>query len=98
MSCEGESPADVENIGPVSYYPRQGFPGYFFPYENSEGYLSPLVAVQFTRPQRKYEKRILGLKSLIAEPKHIPKGLTNSLLKSGKIILNLGNKNKILLS
>ncbi|XP_044734640.1 sodium/potassium-transporting ATPase subunit beta-2-like isoform X1 [Chrysoperla carnea] len=50
VSCEGENPADKENIGPVQYYPRQGFPGYFFPYENSEGYLSPLVAVQFTRP------------------------------------------------
>lgn len=54
VSCEGENPADKENIGPVQYYPRQGFPGYFFPYENSEGYLSPLVAVQFTRPIRKY--------------------------------------------
>lgn len=51
VSCEGESPADVENIGPVEYYPRPGFPGYFFPYENSEGYLSPLVAVKFRHPK-----------------------------------------------
>ncbi|XP_054282391.1 sodium/potassium-transporting ATPase subunit beta-2-like [Macrosteles quadrilineatus] len=51
VSCEGESPADVENIGPVEYYPKPGFPGYFFPYENSEGYLSPLVAVKFKHPR-----------------------------------------------
>lgn len=53
ISCEGENPADQENIGPVEYYPRQGFPGYYYPYENSEGYLSPLVAIHFTRPMRK---------------------------------------------
>lgn len=52
VSCEGENPADVENIGPVKYYPNRGFPGYFYPYENSEGYLSPLVAVHFERPGR----------------------------------------------
>uniref|UniRef100_A0A1L8DF34 Putative sodium/potassium-transporting atpase subunit beta-2 n=1 Tax=Nyssomyia neivai TaxID=330878 RepID=A0A1L8DF34_9DIPT len=52
VSCEGENPADIENVGPVKYYPRQGFPGYFYPYENSEGYLSPLVAVHFVRPVR----------------------------------------------
>lgn len=53
LSCEGENPADQENIGPIDYYPRQGFPGYYFPYENSEGYLSPLVAIHFTKPTRK---------------------------------------------
>lgn len=51
VSCEGENPADQENIGPISYLPRHGFPGYFYPYENSEGYLSPLVAVHFVRPR-----------------------------------------------
>lgn len=54
VSCEGENPADVENIGKVSYHPRPGFPGYFFPYENSVGYLSPLVAVRFERPKSEY--------------------------------------------
>lgn len=53
ISCEGENPADIENIGQIEYYPRQGFPGYYFPYENSEGYLSPLVAIHFTKPTRK---------------------------------------------
>lgn len=51
ISCDGENPADAEHIGAVEYVPRQGFPGYFFPYENSEGYLSPLVGVVFKRPK-----------------------------------------------
>ena len=53
VSCEGENPADQENVGPVDYLPIRGFPGYFYPYQNSEGYLSPLVAVHFQRPKRK---------------------------------------------
>ncbi|XP_014102717.1 sodium/potassium-transporting ATPase subunit beta-2 isoform X1 [Bactrocera oleae] len=52
VSCEGENPADQENIGSVNYLPIRGFPGYFYPYQNSEGYLSPLVAVHFERPKR----------------------------------------------
>ncbi|XP_001604202.1 sodium/potassium-transporting ATPase subunit beta-2 isoform X1 [Nasonia vitripennis] len=51
VSCEGENPADQENVGPINVIPRQGFPGYYYPYENSEGYLSPLVAVHFERPR-----------------------------------------------
>ncbi|XP_057339363.1 sodium/potassium-transporting ATPase subunit beta-2-like [Microplitis mediator] len=51
VSCQGENPADEENIGPVKYIPQQGFPGYYYPYENTEGYLSPLVAVHFERPK-----------------------------------------------
>lgn len=52
VSCEGETPADKEYIGQTTYYPKtfQGFPGYYFPYLNREGYLSPLVAVRFERP------------------------------------------------
>jgi sodium/potassium-transporting ATPase subunit beta len=53
VSCEGESPADVENIGPVTYIPGRGFPGYFYPYKNSEGYLSPVMAIHFERPRSK---------------------------------------------
>ncbi|CAG5048132.1 unnamed protein product [Parnassius apollo] len=51
VSCQGETPADKENIGVVKYMPYQGFPGYFFPYENAEGYLSPLVAVHLELPK-----------------------------------------------
>ncbi|XP_046734622.1 sodium/potassium-transporting ATPase subunit beta-2-like [Diprion similis] len=52
VSCEGKSPVDVENIGPIQYIPQRGFPGYYFPFTNTTGYLSPLVAVLFERPMR----------------------------------------------
>lgn len=52
LDCEGENPGDVENIGPITYYPRRDFPGYYFPSQNVKGYLSPLVAVQFNNPKR----------------------------------------------
>lgn len=59
VSCEGESPADVENLGPVHYSPRRGFPAYYFPYTNIKGYQPPVVAVQFERPKRKCCKLLL---------------------------------------
>ncbi|XP_023942956.1 sodium/potassium-transporting ATPase subunit beta-2 [Bicyclus anynana] len=51
VSCQGETPADKENIGLIRYLPHPGFPGYFYPYNNAEGYLSPLVAVHLVRPK-----------------------------------------------
>ncbi|XP_037708053.1 sodium/potassium-transporting ATPase subunit beta-2 isoform X2 [Drosophila subpulchrella] len=48
VSCEGENPADVENIKARDYYPRMGFPRYYFPFKNIHGYIPPIVAVQFT--------------------------------------------------
>ncbi|CAF4872142.1 unnamed protein product [Pieris macdunnoughi] len=51
VSCEGETPTDKENIGPITYLPYPGFPGYFYPYNNAEGYLSPLVAVHLQNPK-----------------------------------------------
>lgn len=56
VSCEGETPADVENIGTVNYIPGQYFPGYYFPYKGLP-YLSPLVAVQFKNPQCEFRKQ-----------------------------------------
>lgn len=50
VSCEGENPADVENIGSIQYIPRRGFPGYYFPYKNIDGYLQPIIAVWFEKP------------------------------------------------
>ncbi|XP_045511177.1 sodium/potassium-transporting ATPase subunit beta-2-like [Colias croceus] len=50
VSCQGETPTDQENIGPITYLPYPGFPGYFYPYNNAEGYLSPLVAVHLQSP------------------------------------------------
>jgi len=51
VSCKGENPADEEYIGPVRYSPWQGFPAYYFPYNHQAGYLPPIVAVQFDKPQ-----------------------------------------------
>lgn len=56
VSCRGENSADNEAIGQISYYPQPGFPGYYYPFMNSPGYLSPLVAVQFQRPESESHK------------------------------------------
>ncbi|XP_034237476.1 sodium/potassium-transporting ATPase subunit beta-2-like [Thrips palmi] len=53
VSCEGENSADKENIGKIQMYPTMGIPGYYFPYENQEGYLSPVVAIYLVRPTPK---------------------------------------------
>jgi len=50
VTCEGENPIDQENIGPLEYFPPEGFPVNFYPYLNQEGYRSPLVMVKFTKP------------------------------------------------
>lgn len=50
VSCAGENPADNEHIGPIQYFPNRGFPAYYFPYKNIDGYLPPLVAVYFENP------------------------------------------------
>lgn len=50
VSCEGENSADKENIGKIRMYPTMGIPGYYFPYLNQEGYLSPVVAIWMERP------------------------------------------------
>ncbi|KAH0557245.1 sodium/potassium-transporting ATPase subunit beta-2-like isoform X1 [Cotesia glomerata] len=53
VSCQGEEAEDRESLGPIQYFPKiQGFPGYYYPYKNIDGYLSPLVAVNFKRPTR----------------------------------------------
>ena len=53
MSCEGENPADVENIGKINYYPYPGIPAYFFPYKNQIGYKSPIVFAHLESPKSK---------------------------------------------
>lgn len=50
ITCEGENPADKENIGPIEYYPQQGIEFRYFPYTNQPGYLSPFLFVHFARP------------------------------------------------
>ncbi|KAF6215455.1 hypothetical protein GE061_010208 [Apolygus lucorum] len=51
LSCEGLTAADVENLGSIQYLPQPGFPGYFFPYMNNEGYLPPIVAIVLNNPK-----------------------------------------------
>lgn len=57
VSCEGENPADIENLGTsIAYYSlngEQGFLGEYFPFMSLNGYLQPLVAVQFSSVKRK---------------------------------------------
>jgi len=50
IHCEGEHPADKDNIGPVNYYPKDGFDMKYFPYLNQPNYLSPIVFVKFEKP------------------------------------------------
>jgi len=50
LHCDGEDDPDIESIGPVTYTPFRGFPGYFYPYRNQRGYLSPIVMVQLKNP------------------------------------------------
>lgn len=52
VTCEGENPADKENIGPLRYIPQRGFASQYFPFKNQDGYLAPLVAVHFEQPKR----------------------------------------------
>lgn len=58
VSCEGENPADVENLGTdikfKSLTNEQGFIGKYFPFKNTKGYLQPLVAVQFNSIKSKH--------------------------------------------
>lgn len=53
VSCNGDTAADVELMGPIEYYPTRGFPAYYFPFKNVAGYQSPIVAVRFMRPTSK---------------------------------------------
>lgn len=52
ISCGGENAADKEHIGIIHMFPQHGFPGFYFPFSNEHGYLSPLVAVWFQNPAR----------------------------------------------
>lgn len=54
VSCEGENPADIENLGPIQYIPNRGFPGYFYPFMNQKAYMPPILAIHFERPKSKF--------------------------------------------
>lgn len=51
ISCEGENPADIENLGHINYIPDRGFPGYYYPFTNQKGYQAPVLAINFERPK-----------------------------------------------
>lgn len=51
VNCEGENPADAENMGEIEFHPALGFHKRYFPYLNQEGYRQPLVFVQFKNPK-----------------------------------------------
>ena len=55
IDCQGENPADRENLGPVIYHPTNGISKNYFPYRNQEGYLSPAIFVEFTQVKCKWE-------------------------------------------
>lgn len=46
-----QNPADVDNIGPVQYFPEGGLAYKYFPYLNQDGYLAPVVMVKFKAPK-----------------------------------------------
>jgi len=46
VTCEGENPSDVDNLGEVEIYPKAGFLKNYFPFENIQGYQSPVVFVR----------------------------------------------------
>ena len=61
LSCEGENPADKENIGAISYYPYPGFPTYHYPYEKQKDYLSPAVFAHLKNPKRKLSRLVYAV-------------------------------------
>jgi len=52
LECHGENPGDVENLGPITYYPGTGFPTSYYPYLNQDGYLSPIVFARLESPTK----------------------------------------------
>lgn len=50
VECVGENPGDRDNIGPIKYFPEQGFRHYYYPFTNQPDYMSPLVFVKFMKP------------------------------------------------
>lgn len=59
VTCDGEAPADKDNIGPLKLYPQDGFPGFYYPYRNKKDYLSPLIAIHFQNPKSKMHAILL---------------------------------------
>ncbi|CAB0034743.1 unnamed protein product [Trichogramma brassicae] len=50
LSCNGTSFEDILHMGEIEYLPGPGFPVQYFPYDGHPDYLSPMVALKFSRP------------------------------------------------
>lgn len=48
VTCEGENPADIDNLLSVEFFPPHGFPFYYYPYLMQPNYLPPFVMAKFT--------------------------------------------------
>lgn len=55
LECDGENPADKENLGEVTYYPTNGVSASFYPYTNQRGYLSPVIFAKLDNPKREFQ-------------------------------------------
>jgi len=51
VTCQGENPADQENMGPIQFWPPMGFNKKYYPYLHQDGYRAPLVMVKFKKPK-----------------------------------------------
>nr|XP_022909622.1 sodium/potassium-transporting ATPase subunit beta-1-like [Onthophagus taurus] len=61
VTCKAIHHYDAEHLGPIKYYPTNGFHEYFFPYDGSDLYLPPAIAVQFPEMKTGY---VIGIKCL----------------------------------
>lgn len=52
IQCQGEHLGDMDNIGEIKYFPKDGFDLWYYPYLNQPNYINPLVFVQFLLPRR----------------------------------------------
>lgn len=71
ISCEGENPADIENLGPIQYIPQRGFPGYYYPFSNQKGYLAPVMAIKFERPKSESQLQRIEMCNLYKLTNHV---------------------------
>ncbi|XP_053404465.1 sodium/potassium-transporting ATPase subunit beta-1-like [Mercenaria mercenaria] len=46
VHCEGEDPVSKDNMGPILYFPAEGFHFKYFPYVGQNGWKSPIVFVR----------------------------------------------------
>lgn len=50
VSCGGQFPADIENIGSIEYIPERGFHDYQFATATDDEYPPPIMAIHVEKP------------------------------------------------